>query len=161
MLWLLFLEFAMSRFFSYSSVHGLQLALLAALVSASSAQAQPSDAQCILAGRLDSQQRWAPQARGVQLLDASGQTVRGSGKEALATVKSVRLTQPALLASCSGNQPLPAGGDVTGKKPSPALSAGQEAIAVQMVAYPPLKVGGDLVELKLDVPSARVITLSR
>jgi hypothetical protein len=117
---------------------------------------------CILAGRLDDQQRWAPQARGVQLLNASGQPVLSASKEALATVKTVRLSQPALLSSCQGNQALPPGGDITGKKtPTPAVAASTTSISVQAMAYPPLRVGGELVELKLELQNARLIPLMR
>jgi hypothetical protein len=119
-------------------------------------------AQCILAGRLSADQRWAPQSSGVELLDATGKPVTASSKQALASVKAVRLNQPALLSSCNGNQALPGGADGTGKKsPVPALSAGKEPISVAAVAYPPLRVGGELVELKVDAYSGRVIQLTR
>jgi hypothetical protein len=126
------------------------------------AVASPGLDQCILAGRLDDQQRWAPQARGVQLLNAAGQPVISASKEALATVKAVRLSQPALLSSCQGNQALPPGGDITGKKThAPAVAASTTPINVQAVTYPPLKVGGELVELKLELQNARLIQLTR
>jgi hypothetical protein len=118
--------------------------------------------QCILAGRLDDQQRWAPQARGVLLLNAAGQPVINASKEALATVKAVRLSQPALLSSCQGNQTLPSGGDTAGKKtPTPAVAASTTPISVQAITYPPLRVGGELVELKLELQNARLIQLTR
>ena len=121
-----------------------------------------ASAQCILAGRLDADQRWAPQARGVELLDGAGKRVSGASKELLATVKAVRLSQPALLSNCSGNQALPEGDASSGKKsPAPAVSAGNAPIPVQAVAYPPLRVGGSLVELEVQAPAARVIALTR
>jgi hypothetical protein len=138
--------------------------LLSATAQTSTTPAATNSAldQCILAGRLDDQQRWAPQARGVQLLNAAGEPVISASKEALATVKAVRLSQPALLSSCQGNQALPAGGDITGKKtPAPAVAASTTLISVQAVTYPPLKVGGELVELKLELQNARLIQLTR
>jgi hypothetical protein len=133
-----------------------------ALSTAALAQSAPEVAQCILAGRLDAEQRWAPQSRGVELLDAAGKRVSGSSKEALANVKAVRLSQPALLSNCNGDQALPEGGASTGNKsPAPAVSASKESVSVQAVAYPPLRVGGSLVELKLQVPAQRVVMLTR
>jgi hypothetical protein len=73
------------------------------------AASAPADAQCILAGRLDSNARWAPQARGIELLDAAGKRVSGSDKAALGTVTQVRVTSPALLSKCNGSQPLAQG----------------------------------------------------
>ncbi len=134
----------------------------AALPLGAVAQTAASPAQCILAGRLDTDQRWAPQARGVELLDAAGKRVNGASKESLATVKAVRLSQPALLSTCNGNQALPDGDASSGKKsPAPAVSAGNTPIAVQVVAYPPLRVGGSLVELQVQAPADRVIALTR
>jgi hypothetical protein len=135
---------------------------LVTLSSATWAQIASEAAQCILAGRVDAEQRWAPQARGVELVDAAGKRVSAASKEALASVKSVRLAQPALLSSCNGDQALPEGGAGGPKKgPSPAISKGAELVNVQAVTYPPLRVGGSLVELKLEVPAKRVVMLTR
>jgi hypothetical protein len=124
--------------------------------------AQTSTAQCVLAGRIDLAQRWAPQARGVELLDASGQRVSGASKDLLASVKAVRLSQPALLSNCHGNQALPDGETSSGNKsPVPAVSAAHAPIPVQAVTYPPLRVGGSLVELQVEIPADRVIALHR
>ncbi len=144
-------------------VLGLSLTgLITATAQTPTAPTPASADSCILAGRLDDQQRWAPQARGVQLLNAAGQPVTSASKEALATVKTVRLSQPALLSSCNGNQALPPGGDITGKKtPAAAVAASASPIPVQALAYPPLRVGGELVELKLDLQNARQIQLTR
>jgi hypothetical protein len=158
-------ELKMNRFSTTLSTNlSTTYLLVAAALSAISASAQtaPSDAQCILAGRLNVEQRWAPQSSGVELLDAAGKRVTSSSKEALASVKAVRLSQPALLSGCNGNQALPSGADSTGKKsPAPALSAGQAPITVAAVTYPPLRVGGELVELKVDAQANRVIQLTR
>jgi hypothetical protein len=150
----------------FSALSCFSLASVCAGLLSFSATAQnataAAPAQCILAGRLDADQRWAPQARGVELLDATGKRVTASGKEALTLVKAVRLTQPALLSTCNGNQSLPEGDASPAKKsPAPAVSASKEPIAVQAVAYPPMRVGGALVELELQLPSNRLIALTR
>jgi hypothetical protein len=100
------------------------------------AQTNDSPAQCIVAGRLD----------------ATGKRIISASKQQLASVKSVRVSQRALLASCNGNQALTSG-DSAPDKPSPA--------PVQAVSYPPLRVGGSLVQLQVLAPTDRVITLAR
>jgi len=131
-------------------------------LGAAAQNAANSSAQCILAGRLDADQRWAPQVRGVELLDAAGKRVSAASKEILSTVKAVRLSQPALLSNCNVNQALPEGDASSGQKsPAPAVSAGNAPIPVQAVAYPPLRVGGSLVELQVQAPVDRVIALTR
>jgi hypothetical protein len=148
---------------------GLALASTLLISSASWATAQASasadadGARCILAGRLDTNQRWAPQARGIELLDANGRRVLTSDKSALSNVKQVRISSPALLSQCNGSQALAKGDDLAraAKSTVPAVSANAEPVTVQAVAFPPLKVGGDLVELRLDVQPQRVVSLTR
>jgi hypothetical protein len=155
--------------FSLPRYLGLALAsaLLASSVSWAAAQASGTadadGARCILAGRLDTNQRWAPQARGIELLDSNGKRVLTSDKSALGTVKQVRISSPALLSQCNGNQALAKGDDLAriAKGTVPAVSANAEPVTVQAVAFPPLKVGGDLVELRLDVQPQRVVNLTR
>lgn len=121
------------------------------------------EGQCILAGRLDSNQRWAPQARGIELMDAAGKRITGSSKAALASVKQARIGNPALLSGCNGNQAL-AQGDSLGKaskSTTQAVSAGASPLAVQAVGFVPLQVGGELVELRLSVRPDRTIALTR
>lgn len=157
-----------------SSVHQLTssprlawLALLALTLAAAlpqPARAQGADDGCILAGRLDDAQRWAPRMNGVDLLGADGRTVRGSSREALGAVRQVRVSSPALLAGCNGAQPLAsADGDaVQAKAQVPAVRAGREPIQVEAVSYPPLKTaGGQLVELRVKVPADRIVLISR
>jgi hypothetical protein len=135
------------------------LFLAAAAVLAAPAFAQ-SDAQCIVAGRVSDAQ-WAPRFNGVQLLGANGQAVTGSSKQALAGVKQARLAQPALLSRCDGDAPLFNGdNEPAGRKgPVPALSAG--VVDVESVAFPKLRIGGELVELRVRAPAERVVSLSR
>ncbi len=122
-----------------------------------------NDLQCVLAGRIDSNQRWAPQARGVELLDAAGKRLTASDKAALGNVKQVRISSPALLSSCNGNQTLPSGDNQakTPKTQAAAVSANATPINVDAVGFPPLRVGGELVELRLALPGDRIVSLTR
>ncbi len=128
----------------------------------SAAVTQAGDAQCILAGRLSNEGRWAPQASGMQLLDAAGKPVSGAASSALSTIKAVRLTEPALLASCNAGQAM-ADGDASkgGKSPAPAVTAGTIPVQVQAMAMLPGRAGGQWVELRLNVPAERVVMLTR
>ena len=122
-----------------------------------------ADLQCILAGRVDGDQRWAPQARGVELLDAQGKRVSSADKAALASVKQARISSPALLSACNGDQALAKGDDLpkTKKTSSPAVSVSTVPVNVEAVSFPPLRVGGALVELRLSLAPDRVVTLTR
>jgi hypothetical protein len=155
-----------------STVFRCTLLCFALAATAAHAQQNPSapnasmleagDAPCILAGRLNHEGRWAPAASGVTLLDASGQRIRSTGKPALNAVKAVRLTAPALLAKCNGNQPIADGDTIAGSKsPAPALSAGSAAISVQAAMLTPGRTGGQWVELRLDAPPERITLLTR
>ncbi len=140
------------------------IALATACVSLSAAaQTATPEMQCILAGRLDANQRWAPQARGIELLDAAGKRVASSDKAALAGVKQVRISSPALLSSCNGNQALAKGEDSAagGKSAAPAISAGAAPLTVEAVSFPPLRVGGELVELRVSGVAQRLVALTR
>ncbi len=145
----------------------LPLSFAASLAMAQSAAPVPAaagaEAQCILAGRVDGDQRWAPQARGIELLDAQGKRVTSADKAALATVKQARISSPALLSACNGDQALVKGDDLPNPKKtsSPAVSAGAAPVPVEAVGFPPLRVGGTLVELRLSLAPDRVMTLSR
>lgn len=147
---------------------GIPLAAVASLAMAQNAAPVASnstnaDLQCILAGRVDTDQRWAPQARGVELLDAQGKRVTSADKAALATVKQARISSPALLSACNGDQALAKGDDLPGAKKtsSPAISAGTAPVTVEAVNFPPLRVGGTLVELRLSPAPDRIVSLTR
>mgnify|MGYP001627408776 CR=1 FL=1 len=135
------------------------LFLVAAAACAAPALAQ-TDAQCILAGRLSDAQ-WAPRFAAVQLLAADGRALAGSSKQALAGVRQARLSQPALLSRCDGDGPLAnADGEPAGRKTEvPALAAG--VVDVEAVAFPKLRTGGELVELRVRVPGERVVMVRR
>lgn len=146
----------------------MPLSLAASLAMAQNAAPAASttagaDSQCILAGRVDGDQRWAPQARGVELLDAQGKRVTSADKAALASVKQARISSPALLSACNGDQALAKGDDLpkAKKTSSPAVSAGTAPVNVEAVSFPPLRVGGTLVELRLSLAPDRVVTLTR
>jgi hypothetical protein len=136
------------------------LAAAFVLVFASVASAQDAG-NCILAGRLADDGHWAPRFEGVELLGADGRRVLGGGKAALGQVKQVRLAQPALLSRCNGETPLARADDepVMPKSATPALSAG--LVDVESVAFPKLRTGGELVELKVRASSDRIVMLTR
>lgn len=130
------------------------------------AVSETGEAQCILAGRLNSQGRWAPAASGVQLLDAAGkrvpQRVGNAAQPALSGVKAVRLAEPALLSKCNAGQAMGDGDASTGSKsPAPAVTAGKAPIQVQAMVTLPGRAGGQWVELRVSVPSERVVMLMR
>jgi hypothetical protein len=121
--------------------------------------AQNSDASCIVAGRLG-ETGWAPRMQSVELLGQDGRAVTGADKSALAGVKQVRLSAPALLSRCDGNHELAAGPETPGTKtPVPAIGPG--VVPVEAVTYPKLRRGGELVELRLTVPADRVTMVTR
>ncbi|MDB5947903.1 MAG: hypothetical protein JWQ33_2929 [Ramlibacter sp.] len=132
---------------------------LALAATALPAFAQTSDASCIVAGRLGDT-GWAPRMQGLQLLAQDGSAVTGSGKSALAAVRQVRLSAPALLSRCDGSNELALGPDAPGaRKPVPAIGPG--VVPVESVAFPKLRRGGELVELRLTVPAERVTMVTR
>jgi hypothetical protein len=141
---------------------------LAAAAFASAAFALPAFAQqmnageCILAGRITADGKWAPRFDGVQLLAPGGRVVSSAKKEALGDVQQVRLTRPALLAKCDGDGELASGDGQPAipKEPVPAVSPG--VVEVQTVSFPKLRTGGELVELRLRaLPLERVVMVKR
>ena len=136
------------------------LACALALAAPLSAFAQAADGQCILAGRLGDA-GWAPRMAGVQLLGQDGKAVTRADKQSLAGVKQVRLSAPALLSRCDGNGELAQGPESAGPK-SAVPAVGPGVVNVESVAFPKLRRGGELVELKLSgVPAERVTLLTR
>jgi len=138
----------------------LRCLLAAAAVLPLSVFAQADPGQCIVAGRLDGA-RWAPKFAGVQLLGAHGQAVASADRKIVSATSQVRLARPALLSRCDGDKPLfNADGEPAGKKePAPRLAAG--VFDVEAVAYPKLRTGGELVELRVRVPAEKVTVSSR
>ncbi len=135
------------------------LALATGLLLAS-AGAQAADASCITAGRLDADGRWAPQFQTVRLLDEAGRALPTRTRADLSRVRGVEITQPALLSTCEGERALTRGDDTTtAKAPVPAAKPGR--LAVDGVGFPKLQSGGELVELKVQVPPDRVVMITR
>jgi hypothetical protein len=135
------------------------LAAALALAFAGHAAAQDGGS-CILAGRLAEDGHWAPRFEGIELLGADGKRLTGA-RSVIAGAKHARLTQPALLSRCDGNNPLARADDQPPftKAPTPALSAG--VVEVESVAFPKLRSGGELVELKVRYAADRVVMLTR
>ncbi len=137
-------------------------ALQAQQAPASSAAGAQSDAQCILAGRVSSDGRWAPAASSVHLLGATGERIRGANQTTLASVKAVRLLESTLLAQCNAGQAMADGLSTNGVKSAvPALKAGDVPIAVQAIAMLPGRGLSQWVELRVAVPVERVTLLMR
>jgi hypothetical protein len=140
-------------------------ALLAAAAAAScilpmAASSQAPEGACILAGRLADDGHWAPRFEGVELMAADGRRVVG-GKPAIAGARQARLAQLALLSRCDGSNPLAQadGQPPFAKGQVPALSAG--VVEVDGVAFPKLRTGGELVELRVRYASDRVVMVTR
>jgi hypothetical protein len=125
------------------------------------ASSQADAGSCIVAGRLADGGGWAPRFAGVQLLDAAGRAVSSPDRGALAAVRQARISQPALLSRCDGDNALAQADDepAQAKRPVPAVPAG--VVAVESVAFPKLRTGGALVELKLKAPPERVVMVTR
>jgi hypothetical protein len=125
------------------------------------ASAQSDAAQCILAGRINAEGEWAPRFDAVQLRGADGAVIARTDRASLTRVRQAELAQPALLARCDGDNPMAIADDeAPGRKAAvPALSAG--VVEVESVAFPKLRTGGHLVELKVRAPAERVVMLTR
>lgn len=132
---------------------------MVALVLAATGAAQASDASCISAGRLDGDGRWAPQFQEVRLLDEAGRALATRSKADLARVRGVELTQPALLSACAGERGLTREERAGAKAPVPAAKPGR--LVVEGVAYAKMQTGGELVELKVQVPPEQVVMITR
>lgn len=135
----------------------LLLAAAAALAAPAFAQ---SDAQCIVAGRL-SGGLWAPKQGTIHLFGADGRPIATPTRAALGNVKRATLDQPALLSKCDGDNALFNGdNEPAGQKAEvPALAQGD--VDVLGVAFPKLRTGGTLVELRVRVPADRVVMTTR
>lgn len=135
--------------------------LATACFLAFAASAWAETGQCIVAGRINAEQQWAPRMAGVELYTQAGTRIAGASRGDLESVRQVRISRAALLSACDGNQALAAGGAEQVKGPVPAVRAGRALIAVDSVGFPKLRVGGELVELKLAAPPARLVMLTR
>jgi hypothetical protein len=140
-------------------MNAFRFCLLAAAAFPVSVFAQADAGQCIVAGRLNDAQ-WAPKFAGVQLLGANGRIVASADKSIVSATRQVRLARTALLSRCDGDKPLfNADGEPAGKREL-ALRLAAGLFDVEAVAYPKLRTGGELVELRVRVPAEKV-TVSR
>jgi hypothetical protein len=135
------------------------LALATAALPPGAFAQKAGDGQCIVAGRITGEHRWAPRLPHVTLVAERGRVVTKGDKEWLNDVRRVRLTRPALLSRCDGDDQL-ADGDALApqeKADMPALRPG--LYEVQAVHFPRLRRGGELVELQVRVPQDAVVTM--
>jgi hypothetical protein len=139
----------------------LGAAAFASLAALSASAQQINAGECIIAGRITADEKWAPRMQGVQLLAPRGRVVTAAGRQALADVERVRLTRPALLSKCDGDGELAHAEDLpSGPKVAvPAVAPG--VIDVEKVSFPKLRNGSELVELKLRLPLERVVMVKR
>jgi len=137
----------------------LRVVLLLSISCGSVAYA--SDLACITAGRLDSNGQWAPKFDSVRLLDGLGRAISSSKKDELRNLQALEITEPALLSACLGEKPMtPADGSQSQtKSPVPAAKPGR--VAVVGVDYPQLRVGGALVEVKVQVTADQIVMITR
>ena len=135
------------------------LALFLALLHGSIAQA--SDLACLTAGRLDASGQWAPKFDGIVLLDSAGKAISSSKKADLQAVKALQITEPALLSVCEGDRPLASGEGTPVKSKTPVPAAKPGRLAVVGIGYPQLRVGGALVEVKVQISADQTILVLR
>jgi hypothetical protein len=131
----------------------LAIAGVAAFVVSSVVAQASQGGQCIVAGRLNDANQWAPRIAAVQLFDANGKIVLLSDKTALSTVTQAKINKAVPLSSCDGNQVLKKTDDLsdggTAVKPN-FMKATDGLVAVKSVAFPSLRAGnGSLVEIQI------------
>jgi hypothetical protein len=131
----------------------LAIAGVAAFVVSSVVAQASQGGQCIVAGRLNDANQWAPRIAAVQLFDANGKIVLLSDKAALSTVTQAKINKAVPLSSCDGNQALKKTDDLsdggTAIKPN-FMKATDGLVAVKSVTFPSLRAGnGSLVEIQI------------
>jgi len=96
----------------------------------------------------------------VKLLDDTGRSLSVKLKSELALVRGVELLEPALLSGCEGDRALTRGNDVTNDKaPVPAAKPGRHSVIG--LGFPKLQIGGELVELKVQVNADQIVMITR
>jgi len=122
--------------------------------------ANASETSCITAGRFNADGKWSPQFQSVKLLDDTGRSLSVKRKSELVLVRGVELLEPALLSGCEGDRALNRGTDViTDKAPVPAAKPGRHSVIG--LGFPKLQIGGELVELKLQVNADQIVMITR
>ena len=148
-------NFSFKNFFS---ILNLGLVLTGTALFLQSANA--SETSCITAGRFNADGKWSPQFKSVKLLDDSGRSLSVKLKSELALVRGVELLEPALLSGCEGDRALTRGTDViTDKAPVPAAKPGRHNVIG--IGFPKLQIGGELVELKVQVNTDQIVMITR
>jgi putative intracellular protease/amidase len=131
----------------------LAVAGVAAFVVSSMVAQASQGGQCVVAGRLNEANQWAPRIAAVQLFNAQGKMVLLSDKAALSTVTQAKINKAVPLSSCDGNQALKKTDDLSdgGKATKPNfMQATDGLVAVKSVAFPSLRTGnGSLVEIQI------------
>ena len=138
--------------------------LLATAISATAPSAMAAEASCIVAGRVNAEQQWAPRLQGLELQGQDGKRVLTSNRDALQAIKRVRVLTPTLLSNCDVSAALTQGDTLPqqAKTAVPAIKADSATwLVVEAVNFPKLQVGGELVELRVQVPAERVQMLTR
>ena len=155
------MEFLMTVNFSIKklfSILNTSLVLIGTALVCQSANA--SETSCITAGRLNADGNWSPQFQSVRLLDDTGRNLSVKLKSELMSVRSVELLEPALLSGCDGDRVLTRGNDViTDKAPVPAAKSGRYKVIG--LGFPKLQIGGELVELKVQLNAEQIVMMTR
>ena len=148
-------NFSFKNFFSI-----LNLGFVLTGTALFSQSANASEASCITAGRFNGDGKWSPQFQSVKLLDDVGRGLSVKLKSELALVRGVELLEPALLSECEGDRALTRGADaITDKAPVPAAKPGRHNVIG--LGFPKLQIGGELVELKVQVSADQIVMITR
>jgi hypothetical protein len=131
----------------------LAIAGVAAFVVSSVVAQASQGGQCVVAGRLNDANQWAPRIAAVQLFDSQGKMILLSDKAALATVTQAKINKAVPLSNCDGNQALKRTDDLSdggsALKPN-FMKVTDGLVAVKSVAFPSLRAGnGSLVEIQI------------
>jgi hypothetical protein len=155
------MELLMTVYFSVKNfLSVLKVGLLLTRTALFLESANASDISCITAGRFNADGKWSPQFQSVKLLDDTGQSLSVKLKSELTLVRGVELLEPALLSGCEGDRALTRGTDViTDKAPVPAAKPGRHSVIG--LGFPKLQIGGELVELKVQVNADQIVMFTR
>jgi hypothetical protein len=155
------MELPMTVNFSFKNIFPiLNLGLVLTGTALFLQSANASETSCITAGRFNADGKWSPQFQSVKLLDDAGRSLTVKLKSELALVRGVELLEPALLSGCEGDRALTRGTDaITDKAPVPAAKPGRHNVIG--LGFPKLQIGGELVELKLQVSADQMVMITR
>ncbi|MBM3371801.1 MAG: hypothetical protein FJY46_13860 [Betaproteobacteria bacterium] len=123
------------------------------------AVAQNIETGCITAGRLDSGGRWAPQLSSVRLLDNEGKQILVKIKSELNRVRAAALDEATPFSRCEGEKFLKRG-DNSPLSEAQVTAIRPGTVTVVGVGFPKLRVGGELVELQVQVGSKEILMVT-